>query len=208
MRRVGFFAFLGVVLVGNLAAPTKVVAETSAARLVSAAREQIGVTVAYDGGYEKIRYPGGDVSLEKGVCTDVVIRAYRKLGIDLQQKVHEDMLRSFAAYPSGRLWGLKAPDSNIDHRRVPNLQTFFRRQHAELPTVRDRARYQSGDLVTWNLPGNLPHVGIISDKASSTDAVPLIIHNIGQGVVEENILFTYEITGHYRYFPTEVSGAD
>ena len=166
--------------------------------LVAAAVAQTHMRVTYDGAYRRIPYPGGDVPETIGVCTDVVIRAYRKVGVDLQVKVHEDMLRAFASYP--RQWGMGRPDSNIDHRRVPNLQTFFRRAGAEVPISRDAAAYRPGDLVTWMLPGNLPHIGIVTGDKSS-NGTPLIVHNIGRGPEIEDVLFKYSITGHYRYSP-------
>ena len=167
-----------------------------ASRLIAAALEQTTRHVVYDGSYRRIAYPGGDVPPNIGVCTDVVIRAYRAVGLDLQERVHLDMKQAFAAYP--RTWGMKAPDPNIDHRRVPNLQVFFRRAGAEL-TVSDRAAdYVAGDLVSWRLPGNLPHIGIVSDRRSAA-ARPLIVHNIGRGPELEDMLFGFPITGHYRY---------
>lgn len=170
-----------------------------AVMLVIAARRQIGITVSYDPAYVRLTYPGGDVPESGGVCTDVVIRALRTQGIDLQQRVHEDMRAHFASYP--RKWGLPRPDRNIDHRRVPNLQTWFARQGWSLP-IGDRARdYRAGDLVTWMLPGNLPHIGIVSDRKTTPRGVPLIIHNIGHGAREDDILFDYDITGHYRPKP-------
>lgn len=168
------------------------------ARLISDARAQIGVTTGYDPSYQKLAFPGGDVAQSTGVCTDVIVRAYRKQNVDLQALVHEDMRRNFAAYPA--IWGLAKPDSNIDHRRVPNLQVFFAR-HGEALAVSDKARdYRAGDLVTWLLPGNRPHIGIVSSRRSA-GGTPLIIHNIGQGTREEDILFAFPITGHYRYLP-------
>jgi hypothetical protein len=133
------------------------------------------------------------------VCTDLVIRAYRAIGIDLQVLVHEDMRAHFDLYP--RLWDLSRPDSNIDHRRVPNLQTFFERAEAEILTASaaPAAAYSPGDLVTWRLPGNLPHIGIVSERRAAGSGNPLIIHNIGAGPAEEDMLFAYAITGHYRY---------
>lgn len=168
---------------------------TPAPPLVAAARKQIGVTRHYDPTYVVLPYPGGDVPQDRGVCTDVVIRALRTQGLDLQKAVHEDMRANFGEYP--QQWGLRAPDRNIDHRRVPNLQTWFRRQGWTQPAGEDAARYRPGDLVTWMLPGNLPHIGIVSDRKSFT-GTPLILHNIGRGTREENILFDYPITGHYR----------
>lgn len=165
--------------------------------LIQAAKEQIGVTTQYDGRYVRIPYPGGDVPQEGGVCTDVLIRAYRHLGIDLQRKVHEDMVAAWSAYPNP--WRMRRTDRSIDHRRVPNLATFFRRHGTTLATTRE-AVYRPGDLVTWLLPGGLPHIGIVSDQHSQA-GVPLILHNIGRGTQLEDMLFSYRITGHYRYFP-------
>jgi len=169
-----------------------------ARRLVAAAVAQTGTVVTYDGSYRRIAYPGGDVPENIGVCTDVVIRAYRKLGVDLQVKVHEDMKRAFASYP--QLWALAGPDPNIDHRRVPNLQTFFRRAGAQLPVSREGTSYRMGDLLTWMLPGNLPHIGLVTDRSSSS-GFPLVVHNIGRGPQVEDVLFAHPITGHYRYGP-------
>lgn len=169
-----------------------------ARKLVEAATSQIGVTTLYDPAYMKLAYPNGDVKLDRGVCTDVVIRAYRRgLGIDLQQLVHNDMVRNFASYP--KTWGLSKPDSNIDHRRVPNLQRFFARKKAELAMSDDYSSYQAGDLVTMMLPGHLPHIGIVSNKRYEVSGRPLLIHNIGAGTQEEDILATYPHTGHYRF---------
>ncbi len=167
--------------------------------LVAAARKQIGVTVNYDPAYVRLPYPGGDVPASRGVCTDVVIRALRTQRIDLQQRVHEDMRAHFAKYP--QKWGLRGPDSNIDHRRVPNLQTWFERQGWSLPVTSRAADYRAGDLVTWMLPGNLPHIGIVSDRKTMLGGTPLIIHNIGRGTREEDILFGHKVTGHYRPKP-------
>jgi len=164
--------------------------------LVAAARGQIGVTVRYDPAYVVLPYPGGDVPQDRGVCTDVVIRALRAKELDLQQRVHEDMLAHFDAYP--KRWGLRAPDANIDHRRVPNLQVWFDRQGWAVP-VTDRADdYRAGDIVTWRLPGDLDHIGIVGDRRSPFTRTPLILHNIGHGTREDDILFAYPITGHYR----------
>lgn len=153
--------------------------------------------VRYDGSYFSIPYPGGDVPADRGVCTDVVIRAYRKMGIDLQKEVHEDMAANFSVYP--KIWGLARPDRNIDHRRVPNLMTFFSRHGCELPATRDPADYRPGDIVTWELPGGLTHIGMVSAEKSAAGRRYLIIHNIGAGQVAEDCLFDFRITGHYRY---------
>jgi hypothetical protein len=168
-----------------------------AAKLAEAAIERTLLPEVYDGSYQVIAYPGGDVLEDRGVCTDLVVRSYRALGIDLQQLVHEDMKREFAAFP--KLWGLSRPDSNIDHRRVPNLQTFFERRGAQRPVSEDPAQYQVGDLVTWRLPTGLPHIGIVTDRRSDDGKRPLVAHNIGNGPTLEDMLFEFPITGHYRY---------
>jgi uncharacterized protein YijF (DUF1287 family) len=163
--------------------------------LVAAARGQIGVTVSYDPAYRKLAYPNGDVPMNTGVCCDVVIRALRRQGLDLQKELHEDMAAHFSEYP--RKWGLKKPDPNIDHRRVPNLMTYFDRKGYSRPVTKNAADFAPGDIVTWLLPGGLTHIGIVSDRKTSSGS-PLIIHNIGSGTREEDILFAYRITGHFR----------
>jgi uncharacterized protein len=172
-----------------------------ASELVAAARDQVGRTLIYDPRYEKLAYPMGDVPILRGVCTDVVVRAFRGLGIDLQALVHEDMKRNFKLYPQS--WGLARPDANIDHRRVPNLATYFKRRGMALET----ADYRAGDVVTWMLPGNLPHIGIVSDTVDQASGRPLMIHNIGAGAAEEDMLTHYPITGHFRWFPGEAAAA-
>ena len=169
--------------------------------LVEAARKQIGVTVLYDSGYRRIPYPNGDVPQDRGVCTDVLVRAYRQLGVDLQVRVHEDMSAAWSAYPKN--WGLRRPDRNIDHRRVPNLGTFFTRKGKALPVTRSPRDYAPGDLVTWRLPSGVPHIGIVSDRKTAA-GVPLVIHNIGAGTQEEDALFAFTVTGHYRYAPEDL----
>ena len=171
--------------------------ETFADKLVAAAVERTLHEVRYDGSYRRIPYPGGDVPDHIGVCTDLVIRSYRAVGIDLQRLVHEDMLAEFSAYP--QQWGHTEPDRNIDQRRVPNLQTFFTRRGAALPVTHDPADYLPGDLVTWMLPGNLPHIGFVAGRRSDDGRLPLIVHNIANGPVIEDLLFKYPITGHYRF---------
>ncbi len=165
--------------------------------LIAAARERTSHAVTYDGSYMAIAYPMGDVPSHIGVCTDLIVRSYRSVGIDLQQLVHEDMTENFNSYP--KRWGLRRPDHNIDHRRVPNLQTFFERYGKTLKISSKGSDYRAGDLVTWMLPGNLPHIGLVSDVTVSDHGDPLIIHNIGRGPAEEDILFSYPITGHYRF---------
>ncbi|NIA69633.1 DUF1287 domain-containing protein [Pelagibius litoralis] len=195
---------------GALAQPAGPAAEIEASasdsfskRLNAAALARTKVRVTYDPAYLRIAYPGGDVAADRGVCSDVVIRAYRTLGIDLQQLVHEDMRKAFDAYPAH--WGLTRPDSNIDHRRVPNLETFLRRQGAALPKSENADDYKPGDLVAWNLrgPGGfLPHIGIVTDRIAPSGR-PKIVHNIGAGPQLEDVLFSWPMTGHYRYQPTE-----
>jgi len=172
--------------------------ETFETRLVEAALERTKSSVRYDGSYHAIDYPNGDVPANIGVCTDVVIRSYRGLNIDLQKLVHEDMKDNFSKYPSKRIWGLKTTDKNIDHRRVPNLRTFFTRHGEKLSVTNKASDYLPGDIVSWMLPGNLPHIGIVSDQKNSNN-VPLIVHNIGFGPKLDDMLFAYKITGHYRY---------
>ncbi len=165
--------------------------------LTMAALDRTRHDVRYDGGYRSIPYPGGDVPADIGVCTDVVVRSYRALGIDLQRLVHEDMVNAFASYPDR--WGLSEPDRNIDHRRVPNLEVFFSRHGERLP-ITDRAEdYQPGDLVTW-MVGPLPHIGIVVSVPSEDGRRFQIVHNIGHGPRLEDILFDFPIVGHFRYY--------
>jgi uncharacterized protein len=168
-------------------------------RLVSAAIERTHHVVRYEPAYVRIPYPGGDVPADTGVCTDEVIRAYRAVGVDLQKEVHEDMERNFSAYPRKWKWGLGKPDSNIDHRRVPNLMVFFSRKGESLPTSARAEDYNPGDLVTYDLGGNVPHIGIVVDRKGAGGRY-MIEHNIGQGPRIEDVLFNWKITGHYRYY--------
>jgi uncharacterized protein YijF (DUF1287 family) len=177
------------------AKPTPPIVAVGNASLVAAARTQVGVTVAYDPAYRKLTYPGGDVPLSTGVCADVVVRALRAVELDLQKAVHEDMHKNFSAYPKN--WGLKKPDTNIDHRRVPNLSTWFTRSGWSLPVSTSPSDYAPGDIVTWSLPGGLKHIGLVSDKKSAA-GTPLVIHNIGSGAKEEDVLFAWSITGRFR----------
>ncbi len=170
-----------------------------AERLIGAAIARTKAAVTYDPAYIRIPYPAGDVADDRGVCTDVIIRSYRAgLGVDLQKRVHEDMRRAFRVYPKN--WGLRRPDPNIDHRRVHNLRRYFERHGSALPVTKMVVDYKPGDLVTWRLPGNLPHIGIVTDRPAPSGA-RLIVHNIGQGTRLEDMLFSYPITGHYRYLP-------
>lgn len=169
--------------------------------LVAAAIERTTHNITYDGSYFSIKYPNGDVPENIGVCTDVIIRTYRALGYDLQKLVHEDMRKNFIAYPSKRIWNMKSTDKNIDHRRVPNLQAFFARHGKKLAVTSKAEDYAAGDIVTWMLPGNLPHIGIVTDRKSEESDALLVVHNIGSGPELEDMLFDYKITGHYRYEP-------
>lgn len=166
-------------------------------RLSAAAEERARHSVTYDAAYVQISYPNGDVAPDKGVCSDEVIRAYRLLGVDLQRLVHEDMRRAFHVYP--KKWGLSAPDTNIDHRRVPNLATFFTRAGASLPVTQDGADYKPGDVVAWAMPDGRPHIGMVTERRSRDGKRPLIMHNIGWGPQIEDMLFGLKITGRFRY---------
>lgn len=195
MRKRVQVAALALLLAGPLAAQP---AGDVVQRVLEGAQRQVGVTVVYDGSYRRLAWPGGDLPPERGVCTDVVVRAYRNAGLDLQVLVHEDMRRAFGAYP--QLWGARRPDRNIDHRRVPNLATFFARHGEVLPLSRVAADYQPGEVVTWRLASGLPHVGIVSARLAG--GRPLVIHNIGAGTVFEDVLFANPVTGRYRYPPS------
>ena len=169
---------------------------TGVSDIVNAARTQIGKTTSYDPAYVSLKYPNGDIDISKGVCTDVVIRALRKSRkIDLQKLVHEDMRANFSKYP--KIWGLKRTDKNIDHRRVPNMQTYFKRRGWSITVTKKKEDYQPGDLVTCTVAGKLPHIMIVSDVNDSS-GTPMVIHNIGGGAREEARLFEFPITGHYR----------
>lgn len=166
-------------------------------RLSAAAEERATHRVIYDAAYERISYPNGDVAASRGVCSDEIVRAYRLLGIDLQRLVHEDMRQAFHAYP--KRWGLSRPDTNIDHRRVPNLATFFKRHGTSLPPTLEGRDYKPGDVVAWALADGRPHIGMVTERWSSDGKRPLVMHNIGMGPQIEDMLFGLTITGHYRY---------
>ncbi len=166
-------------------------------KLSIAALELTKHKVTYDPSYFSISYPNGDVPPDKGVCTDVIIRAYRKLGIDLQKEVHEDMLKNFSLYP--KIWGLKRTDKNIDHRRVPNLMTFFSRKGTVDIKSNKSEDYIPGDIVCWNLYGGVTHIGIVVNKKTKDNKRYMIVHNIGNGQVLEDCLFDFKIIGHYSY---------
>ena len=166
--------------------------------VVDGANEQVGKTTGYDASYQKIEYPNGDVPIETGVCSDVIVRAFRRGGVDLQKDVHEDMKDNFSSYPIK--WGLNKPDANIDHRRVPNLQTYFTRKGKSLATTGGSENFLPGDIVTWDLGGGVDHVGIVVNVWYKPSQRYLIVHNIGGGTRMEDVLFAWKITGHYRYF--------
>jgi uncharacterized protein YijF (DUF1287 family) len=168
-------------------------------KLSAAAIERTHHIVRYDPKYVRIPYPGGDVPAGTGVCSDEVIRAYRALGIDLQKEVHEDIAVNFSAYPNQRRWMLARPDSNIDHRRVPNLMVFFSREGTSLPNSTQAEDYAPGELVAWDLGGGVPHIGIVVDRKSAQSGRYMVVHNIGTGPKMEDVLFSWKITGHYRY---------
>ena len=165
---------------------------------LASAIEQTKITTGYDPAYVRIDYPGGDVPPETGVCSDVIVRAFRKAGVDLQKEVHEDMNVAWSEYP--RRWGNARPDSNIDHRRVLNLMTFFERRGKLQPMTANRQDYLPGDIVAWDLGGGVPHIGIVSNLSPDATRNFLVIHNIGAGTRAEDVLFNWKITGHYRYF--------
>lgn len=188
------------VLVGFLSLTLSAAPQTNRAefliKLSSAAIERTGHSVRYISDYVRIPYPGGDVPADTGVCTDEVVRSYRALGIDLQKEVHEDMLRDFNVYPHGRERG---PDTNIDHRRVPNLMVFFARHGITLPITSDPRAYSPGDIVAWNLGGGITHIGIVVSQRGRSGSY-MVVHNIGRGPQMEDVLFNWKIIGHYRYY--------
>jgi uncharacterized protein YijF (DUF1287 family) len=166
--------------------------------VIDGAVDQIGKTTSYDPAYQKLEYPNGDVPIETGVCSDVIVRAFRKGSIDLQKEVHEDMKGNFSTYPTK--WGLGKPDANIDHRRVPNLQTYLSRKNKSLATNGSSDAFLPGDIVTWDLGGGVDHVGMVVNVWYKPSKRYLVVHNIGAGTRMEDVLFAWKITGHYRYF--------
>jgi uncharacterized protein len=203
-RRSALFSLAALLIKVDATAQTNIVPSIGHSgflkRLVAAAVERTHHSVRYDPAYVKIPYPGGDVPADTGVCSDEVVRAYRAVGVDLQKEVHEDMLRDFSAYPRKWKWLSGHPDANIDHRRVPNLMVFFSRKGETLRITNRAEDYAPGDLVTWDLGGNVPHIGIVVDRKSWVSGRYMIVHNIGQGPKMEDVLFDWKITGHYRYF--------
>jgi len=182
----------------SVAGPLPAKASPQLKQLVESAVEQSKVTTGYDPSWVKIDYPNGDVPQDTGVCSDVVVRAFRKTGIDLQKEVHEDMTRAWSEYP--KRWGATGTDTNIDHRRVLNLMTYFDRQGKSLPVTNDRADYLPGDVVAWQLSDGVEHIGILANLWSEPEKHYLVVHNIGAGARVEDVLLTWKIIGHYRYF--------
>lgn len=189
------------ITIGSLTAQTVPASRQEFTRqLVAAAIERTHHSVRYDSAYVSIPYPGGDVPSDTGACTDEIIRSYRAVGVDLQKEVHEDMAQNFDLYPSHTDWHARRPDPNIDHRRVLNLMLFFQRKGESLPITNRAQDYEPGDLVTWDLGGGVPHIGIVVDQRSRWSGRYQVVHNIGEGPKMEDVLFTWKITGHYRYF--------
>jgi uncharacterized protein len=182
----------------SVARPLPTNASPQLKQLIEAAIEQSKVTTGYDPSWVRIDYPNGDVASDTGVCSDVIVRAFRKAGIDLQKEIHEDMTRAWSEYP--RKWGTRGTDTSIDHRRVLNLTTWFNRQGKSLPITSDRADYLPGDVVAWELSDGVEHIGILTNLSSEPDKHYLIVHNIGAGARVEDVLLAWEIIGHYRYF--------
>lgn len=183
----------------SIAQNAKTIAKTFPEKLSEAAISIIDPSIDYDPAYFSIKYPNGDVPKNKGVCTDVIIRAYRKLDIDLQKEVHEDMIAHFSEYPNLQKWGMTKTDTNIDHRRVPNLEIFFERNGEKLPVTNNPKDYKTGEIVTWMINNKLPHIGIVTNQKSRDGKRNLIVHNVGGGQVLDDCLFDYKIVGHYRY---------
>ena len=180
---------------------SKVAFKSFEEKVSAAAISIVDASIAYDPTYFSIQYPNGDIAKNKGVCTDVIIRTYRKLDIDLQKEVHEDMLKNFTLYPNIKKWGLHKTDTNIDHRRVPNLEVFFARKGKKLSVTNDPNDYKTGELVTWMIGNKYPHIGIITNKKSPDEKRPMIVHNVGKGQVLEDCLFDWKIVGHFKYSP-------
>lgn len=182
----------------SVAQPLPATVSPQLKQLIDAAIEQTTVTTGYDPSYVGIAYPNGDVPSNTGVCSDVVVRAFRKTGIDLQKEVHEDMTRAWSAYP--KRWGAKGTDANIDHRRVLNLMTYFDREGKSVPITNERADYLPGDVVAWQLSDGVEHIGMMTNLWSEPDRHCLVVHNIGVGARIEDVLLSWKIIGHYRYY--------
>lgn len=194
--KIFIFSFLSLIILPISA--SQAITPTQNKQLVAYATD-LPRAVIYDPAYRKINYPNGDVPAHYGVCSDVIIRSYRGIGIDLQKLLHEDIKANFTLYPSKRIWGLSRPDSNIDHRRVPNLEVFFSRKGKVKPISKEASDYLPGDIVSWRLDNGRPHIGLVIDKKSSDNQRYLVMHNIGFGQVAEDVLFSWKITGHYSY---------
>ena len=199
MRPIYLFLFLISVLAAESKVQVQNIGKSAANQLSDAAISIIDPKIIYDPSYFSIKYPNGDIPKNKGVCTDVIIRAYRKLGIDLQKEVHEDMKSHFSKYPNFKKWGMTKTDSNIDHRRVPNLEIFFERKGIKLPVSKNAKDYKTGEIVTWMINDKLPHIGIITNRKSADGKRNLIVHNVGNGQILEDCLFSYTIVGHFKY---------
>lgn len=182
----------------SVAQPLAATVSPQLKQFIEAAVEQSKVTTGYDPSYVGIGYPNGDVPSDTGVCSDVVVRAFRKVGIDLQKEIHEDMTRAWSEYP--KKWGARGTDTNIDHRRVLNLNTYFTRQGKSLPISDNRADYLPGDVVAWELSDGVEHIGVLTNLWTETDKHYLVVHNIGSGARIEDVLLAWRIIGHYRYF--------
>jgi len=199
--QLSFFLSVGVAQTNHRALPptsSPISKQQFTVQLVAAAVERANHVVRYVPDYVRIDYPNGDVPASTGVCADEIIRAYRGVGVDLQKEVHEDMAAYFSEYP--RKWGMTHTDTNIDHRRVPNLMVFFARKGEALPVTKNPKDYLPGDIVTWDLGGNVPHVGIVVDRHPLWSFNNLVLHNVGEGPKIEDVLFRWQITGHYRYY--------
>ncbi|HEK0726934.1 TPA: DUF1287 domain-containing protein [Proteus mirabilis] len=194
--KIFIFSFLSLIILPISA--SQAITPTQNKQLVAYATD-LPRAVIYDPAYRKINYPNGDVPAHYGVCSDVIIRSYRGIGIDLQKLLHEDIKANFTLYPSKRIWGLSRPDTNIDHRRVPNLEVFFSRKGKVKPISKEASDYLPGDIVSWRLDNGRPHIGLVIDKKSSDNQRYLVMHNIGFGQVAEDVLFSWKITGHYSY---------
>lgn len=193
-RKQAIFLALWLVAAGARTAAAEPAPAEIRRSIARAAAGQVGVTVRYDPAYVRLAYPNGDVPRDRGVCTDVVVRALRAVGIDLQSEVHKDMKKNFGAYP--RSWGLRSPDPNIDHRRVPNLMRYFERRGKSLPR---EGAYEPGDVVAWRLSNGLHHIGVVAEDQVPGTRRPYVVHNIGYGAQKEDVLFAFVILGHYRW---------
>lgn len=199
MKSIYLFLFIISFITNESKAQLQTASKPFATKLSDAALAIIDPNIIYDPSYFGIKYPNGDIPKNKGVCTDVIIRAYRKLGIDLQKEVHEDMKSHFSKYPNLKKWGMTKTDTNIDHRRVPNLEVFFERKGTKLAVSKNASDYKTGEIVTWLINNKLPHIGIVTNRKSKDGKRNLIVHNVGNGQVLEDCLFSYTIVGHFKY---------